>query len=398
MDPLVYRIGLVLPNTPAYSETFFRSKIRGLRAAGHEVVVFAGKRSESRNVEGARVMVSPPVWRRTLVQLLWMAGVLGILCMRAPRRVKRFIQLERQSGHSWRHSLENLYLNSHILPQQLDWLHFGFATMALRRENVAKAIGAKMAISFRGYDICIYPIQHPGCYELLWKRVDKIHTISDDLLMAARKQGLPYEVPVQKISPAIDVMKFSSSMLPPPSFKGPIRFLTIARLHWKKGLDYTLDALGLLQTQGVDFRYRIIGDGPEYERLLFAAHQLGLADRVEFAGRQSHELVREAMEEADIYLQYSIQEGFCNAALEAQAMGLLCIVSDAEGLSENVLHGKTGWVVPKRRPDLLAQQILDVLAMPAEKLGRIRQAATGRVQKEFNLHKQQQEFVAFYAR
>ena len=110
------------------------------------------------------------------------------------------------------------------------------------------------------------------------------------------------------------------------------------------------------------------------------------------------ELVREAMEEADIYLQYSIQEGFCNAALEAQAMGLLCIVSDAEGLSENVLHGKTGWVVPKPKPDLLAQQILDVLAMPAEKLGRIRQAATGRVQKEFNLHKQQQEFVAFYAR
>ncbi|MBK7870836.1 MAG: glycosyltransferase family 4 protein [Saprospiraceae bacterium] len=52
-------------------------------------------------------------------------------------------------------------------------------------------------------------------------------------------------------------------------------------------------------------------------------------------------------EKADIYLQYSIQEGFCNAVLEAQAMGLLCIVSDAEGLPENILHGQTGWVVPK---------------------------------------------------
>ena len=57
-----------------------------------------------------------------------------------------------------------------------------------------------------------------------------------------------------------------------------------------------------------------------------------------------------------IYLQYSIQEGFCNAVLEAQALGLLTIVSDAEGLPENVIHGETGWVVPKRKPKFFAQK------------------------------------------
>ncbi|MCB9276517.1 MAG: hypothetical protein H6564_20965 [Lewinellaceae bacterium] len=46
--------------------------------------------------------------------------------------------MERQSGRSARQALENLYLNSHILLQQLDWLHFGFATTALRRENTAR--------------------------------------------------------------------------------------------------------------------------------------------------------------------------------------------------------------------------------------------------------------------
>ena len=78
-------------------------------------------------------------------------------------------------------------------------------------------------------------------------------------------------------------------------------------------------------------------------------------EKVSFKGKLAHMEVKKAMEQADIYLQYSLQEGFCNAVLEAQAMGLLCIVSDAEGLPENVLHGQTGWVVPKRQPALLKQ-------------------------------------------
>ena len=48
------------------------------------------------------------------------------------------------------------------------------------------------------------------------------------------------------------------------------------------------------------------------------------------------------MKNSDVYIQSSVQEGFGNAVLEAQASGLCCIVSDAEGLSENVLNEKTG--------------------------------------------------------
>ena len=47
--------------------------------------------------------------------------------------------------------------SSHIIRYDLDWLHFGFATCALGRENLASLIGAKMSTSIRGYDIAIYP-------------------------------------------------------------------------------------------------------------------------------------------------------------------------------------------------------------------------------------------------
>jgi len=386
------RIGLVLPATPAYSETFFQSKINGLITAGHQVVLFSGKADPNFNL--CPVVINPGVNRLKWVQLTNMVLSFFYLLFRAPRPTWKFYRIERKSGRNFRQTFENIYLNSHILINKLDWLHFGFATMAIRRENTARAIGAKMAVSLRGFDISLYPLKNPGCYELLWQRVDKVHTISDALAQKAYKQGLSKAKLVVKITPAIDSILFKRIARTEPS--NTIQLLTVGRLKWVKGLEYILEALVTLQKNGVDFQYTIIGEGEEYERLRFAAHQLGVGEKVSFKGKLPHVDVKNAMEKADIYLQYSLQEGFCNAVLEAQAMGLLCIVSDAEGLPENVLHGQTGWVVPKRQQILLANQILDILKIPKAKKQEIRETAIERVRKEFNLEKQKVEFLAFY--
>ena len=102
------------------------------------------------------------------------------------------------------------------------------------------------------------------------------------------------------------------------------------------------------------------------------------------------------MSDADIYVQYSIQEGFCNAVLEAQSMGLLCVVSDADGLMENVVDEQTGWVVPKRRPAALAQRISQILKMNASAVSEIRQNAMARVRAQFDLKRQKEMFLKFY--
>lgn len=389
------KIGIVLSAAPGYSETFFRSKINGLQKAGHEVILFVGRKPLE--AQPCRVVYSWPVYRWTLWQFVVMAwGLLSVFC-RAPRRVWKFYCLERQSGNGFKQSIENLYLNSHIIPIRLDWLHFGFATMALRRENTAQAMGAKMAVSLRGYDIAIYPLKHPNCYNLLWQKVDKVHTISNDLQTLAYQHGLSRSKPVVKITPAIDTQQFQRHTPLADTVNKPLRILTVARLNWKKGIEYTLEALSILKKRGIEFQYTVIGEGEEYERLVFAALQFGIRDQVHFAGKMPHTEVKAAMEQSDIYLQYSISEGFCNALLEAQAMGLLCIVSDAEGLPENVLHSETGWVVPRRRPDLLAAQIEQVLLMSLSQQHTVRQRAIQRVREEFNIEKQIPAFLQFYS-
>ena len=114
-------------------------------------------------------------------------------------------------------------------------------------------------------------------------------------------------------------------------------------------------------------------------------------------GKLPHHQVKHELESASIYIQYSLQEGFCNAVLEAQAMGKLCIVSNAEGLSENVLHELTGWVVQKYAPNALAQTISKVVALSPEEKSTISQNAQKRVKEEFNIEKQQKEFLNFYS-
>jgi colanic acid/amylovoran biosynthesis glycosyltransferase len=385
------RIGIVLPNPPGYSETFFHSKIKGLTEAGFEVTLFVNGGSDPSSPY--RIVTQHRTYHK-LLQPVMMVWVLTLLLLRAPGAFRRFVQLEREFGRSPVTILKNLYTNAHILTVQLDVLHFGFATMAEKKVNAARAVGAKMAVSFRGFDISIYPLKHPGCYNRVWERVDLVHTISDDLYKEALALGLSPEVPVAKITPAIDTKRFICERQ--KALGTSVQILTVARLHWKKGLDYALTAMKQLHDAGVAFTYTIVGDGPDHERLVFAAHQLGISDRVVFAGRQSHDTIREYMASHEVYLQPSVQEGFCNAVLEAQASGMLCIVSDAQGLAENVLHEVTGWVVPRRQPKVIARQIQALFTMQPTEIMNIGERAAKRVAKEFDISGQIAAFKKLY--
>jgi colanic acid/amylovoran biosynthesis glycosyltransferase len=72
------------------------------------------------------------------------------------------------------------------------------------------------------------------------------------------------------------------------------------------------------------------------------------------------------------------------------------VVSDAEGLSENVLHKQTGWVVPKGQPKLLVEQIIKTSNLPADQKLKIQGQAQKRVKQIFGLENQKKAFVEFY--
>ncbi len=387
------KIGLVLSSTPGYSETFFTSKIKRLQDHGFKVVLFTQSRNEDFVL--CQVIKAPKVYKNAVLQLVSMILTLTKLITSVATVVK-YIRLEREENTSTLNIIKKVYLNSHVLSQKVDWLHFGFATQAIGSELVAKAIGAKMAVSFRGFDISIYPLKNKNCYELLWKHVDKVHTISNDLLEIALNLGLSKHHAIQKITPAIDVEKFHKNG-EEPSKQSVIEILTVARLNWKKGITDTLHALQILKNMGYKFNYTIVGNGDDYERIVYAIYQLDLVDYVNLVGKKNVNEVIDIYANSNLYIQCSISEGFCNAVLEAQAMGLLCVVSSAEGLSENIIDRKTGWVVPKCNPEALAQKLIEVLNLPEDQKSLIRKNAIQRVKSDFTIEQQIKKFVTFYS-
>ena len=383
------KIGLVLSSTPAYSETFFNSKIKGLQKNGFEVVLFVN----SKDTHFDLCTVKEQVQFRSFFIFL---KSLGLILTKLSTLLK-FISLETKQNVSFKRILKKLILNQHILQESnVDWLHFGFATQAIGRENIAKAVGAKMAVSLRGFDIGIYPLKNPKCYDLLWLNINKLHVISNDLLNLAYANGFKKNVPYQKITPAIDTSFFINQSLKDASNKNLLQLMTIGRLHWKKDYTSIIIALKNLKDRGIDFEYTIIGDGPEEEKLKYLVYELGLINNIIFTGKISQKEILIYFKKSHFYLQYSLQEGFCNAVLEAQSMGVLPIVSNAEGLSENVLNNITGWVIQKNSPKLLAEKIVEVINLPDGNKEKIRKQAIERIKKEFNIEKQQKEFIDFY--
>jgi colanic acid/amylovoran biosynthesis glycosyltransferase len=75
---------------------------------------------------------------------------------------------------------------------------------------------------------------------------------------------------------------------------------------------------------------------------------------------------------------------------------MLCIVSDADGLTDTVMDGQTGWVVPKRNPKALAKKLQEVFLLSDAENDTIRMQARNRIVDEFDLKMQEKKFVDFY--
>ena len=389
-------ITLILPKAPAYSETFFRSKIEGLQESGHQVILVTAQSSEK--FDGCKHLYHPRVNQNKLLQSLNMLiNYLSLLPYL--RNIVQYCKLERKDGVSIKRILEKIYLNSTLLKLKCDWIHFGFATMGVDRETVGRAIGAKTAVSLRGYDIDVYPLDKEGVYKKLWCNLDKVHSISNYLINKAEGMGLPFDKPKQIITPAVNVESLPNCSKMETTAGQKLQLMTIARLHWIKGIDDLISAATLLKSANVDFEWSIVGDGDKkhQERYKFKVYEEELQGHVKFLGKCSHQQTLKALCESSIYVQTSLSEGFCNAVLEAQALGKLCIVTYGGALSENILDGKTGWIVPRLNPESLFRKIVEIDALDLQVKEQFSQNAKERVRVAYGIAKQKREFNRFYA-
>ena len=102
-----------------------------------------------------------------------------------------------------------------------------------------------------------------------------------------------------------------------------------------KGQHFVVRALPAIISQGINAQYYIIGDG-QGNWIKRIAQEKGVADRVHLLGRKSREEVIQFMDDCDIYIQPSLQEGLPRSVAEAMSRAMPCIVTNVGGMSEMI--------------------------------------------------------------
>jgi len=120
--------------------------------------------------------------------------------------------------------------------------------------------------------------------------------------------------------------------------------MTVASLKPLKRIDALLRAAAALRNSGAPIRAVLVGDGPDRGALESLARELGLSDRVTFAGVR--EDVDAWLRGADVFVLSSRTEAFPNVVLEAMATGLPVVTTDVGSVREMVEPGVSALVVP----------------------------------------------------
>jgi colanic acid/amylovoran biosynthesis glycosyltransferase len=403
------RIAFVVTQFPCVSETFIAAQIAGLRARGHEVHVYADEpgppatpadlQAES-PASGLRVY-HPLQLGATLRRRQW--HDVGTALLRGARACS--------SGAFWSGALPyglrtliavGRYAAAHrtdVRDYDVIHAHFGPNGVKAAAMRSARLLRGELVVTFHGYDLSRHLRDAGGAgYARLFREAALCLPVTHRWAQRLVELGCPADrIRVHRMG--IDSARFSFAERAAVAGR-PVELITVARLVEKKGIAYALRALALLAREG-DFRYTIIGDGPERQRLSGLIDELGIGARVRMLGARGHADVLAHLRAADIAIMPSHtaadgdEEGLPVALMEAMATGLPVISTYHSGIPELVTDGVEGFLVDERDGAALSRRIALLAGDPALRAAMGR-AARLRVEHQHDQRRLDEELLACY--
>ncbi len=168
------------------------------------------------------------------------------------------------------------------------------------------------------------------------RNLDELTAVSD---AAAEYVSTLTDAPISIIPNGIDLSTFKSlhagktPNVPKTVSKTKNTILYIGRLERRKGVNYLLEAYGLLSDKSPDVELIIAGDGPDREKLEVMTREMALSN-VKFLGYVSEEEKIKLLTTADLFCAPSLYgESFGVVLLEAMASGLVTVAGNNPGYS-----------------------------------------------------------------
>lgn len=161
-----------------------------------------------------------------------------------------------------------------------------------------------------------------------------------------------------------------SHLLTLASTRADAPLLYLGRLEMRKGVTDLIDALALLERSGAPVNARFVGapfpspaQGVPMDQ--WAARRLSMSSgRYVFTGVLPRDAATKELGNSWIVVLPSRWENFPYTCLESMAAGRVVIASQAGGMSDMIVDGHSGFLVPPQKPDLLARKIEAVRSAP----------------------------------
>ncbi len=168
----------------------------------------------------------------------------------------------------------------------------------------------------------------------------------------------------------------------------------VGRFVREKGIQVLLNAANVVLAEEPNTKFLIVGGGNR-EQLEKFVHWAGLESKVLFTGFMANRSLHQLYRCADVAVFPSLYEPFGIVALEGMAAGAAVVSSDAGGLTEVVLHDKTGTTTYAGDPASLAWGILKVLQDPKRAAG-LKTEARKRLRVDFTWPRLADQTMAVY--
>ena len=422
------KVAVFVGSFPVVSETFILRQITGLLDLGHDVRIFADtkvdpvqaevpryrllERTTYMNLPAAMVPWELPV--RPVFGRTWVPGGkkpisnAGRVAAALPTFVRSFVS---HPALAWRAlkpseygcqaaSLSALYRLDRLRAQaRFDVLHAHFGPVGNSFRFAKELFQAPLVVSFHGYDFSAVPKkQGPRVYEKLFADANAVTANSKYTRTQLEKLSCPPEK-IHILPVGLDPGEFPYR---PREWRPgtQLRIATIGRLVEKKGHEYAICSLAKLREKHPTAILDIVGDGPLRQNLEQLVTKLKLEVAVVFHGALAQPDVRRVLDAAHLFVLPSVtaaddQEGQGLALQEAQACGLPVVASDHGPLPEGLLHGKSGFVVPERDADALAERLAYLASQPETWPAM---GAQGRefVQRNYDIHDLNLQLVQIY--
>lgn len=282
-------------------------------------------------------------------------------------------------------------------------IHAHFATDAIQALPIARKLKLPLIVSLHGFDVTSTDDAHRKSFsgrhyllnrESLFRGASIFICVSQSIREAALRAGFPSDK-LRVHYTGIDCQRFR----PANGTRDRNLVLFVGRLVEKKGCEYLLRAMALVQQKHPEALLEIIGDGPLRGKL--EALAAGLSLRVLFRGVQPPAEVLRSMSRSRILCNPSVtaatgdMEGFGMVFAEAQAVGTPVVSFAHAAIPEAVDHGKTGLLSPEGEIGPLANSLLRLLRNDAF-WSETSRNATLWVQDRFDIAKQTQILEDMY--